>query len=138
MIKEDFLSFQIKSTRTGCTNALTDDQLEAMFTVTDQEVREIEQLMGCLIEKTNHKCKRCTRFFSNETALKQHHCEPTIKNEKWSHYCKAINHAIKLEKRLRSCEKAITHPAKQQLHQKTINGPTSSKNGPSTPKKLMV
>ena len=43
-----------------------------------------------------------------------------------------------MEKHLRSCEKAPTHPAKQQLHQTTLDGPTSSKNGPSTHKKLMV
>ena len=55
------------------------------------------------------------------------------------HHCrKTINHANNLEKHLRSCEKAPTHPAKQQLHQITLDEPTSSKNGPSAPKKLMV
>ena len=42
-----------------------------------------------------------------------------------------------MEKHLRSCEKAPTHPVKQQLHQTTLDGPTSSKNGPSTLNKLM-
>ena len=31
-----------------------------------------------------------------------------------------------------------THPAKRQLHQTALDGLTSSKNGPSTPKKLIV
>ena len=43
-----------------------------------------------------------------------------------------------MKKHLRSCEKAPTHPSKQQLHQRTLNGLTSSKNGPSTPKKLIL
>ena len=43
-----------------------------------------------------------------------------------------------MEKHLRSCEKSSTQPAKQQLHQTTVDGPTSSENGHSTPKKLMV
>ena len=34
--------------------------------------------------------------------------------------------------------KAPTHPAKQQLRQTTLDGSTSSKNGPSTAQKLMV
>ena len=65
----------------GCNNTLTDAQLEAMFATTDEEMRQIEQLMECLIERTQHKCKMCTRFFSNKAALKQHHCEPLIKME---------------------------------------------------------
>ena len=43
-----------------------------------------------------------------------------------------------MEKHLRSCQKAPTHPPKQQLRQTMLDGPTSFKNGPSTPKKLMV
>ena len=39
---------------------------------------------------------------------------------------------------MRSCEKAPTHPSKQQLCQTTLDGPTALENGPSTPKKLMV
>ena len=39
---------------------------------------------------------------------------------------------------MRSCEKAPTHPSKQQLRQTTLDGPTSLENGPSTPKKLVV
>ena len=58
----------------GCNKNLTDDQLEAMFTATDEEMRKIQQPMECLIERTKQKCKRYTRFFSNEAALKQHHC----------------------------------------------------------------
>ena len=61
----------------GCNKNLTDNQLEAMFTATDGEMRQIEQPVECLIEGT--KCKRCKRFFSNEAALKQHHCEPQSK-----------------------------------------------------------
>ena len=121
-----------------CNKILTDDQLEAMFTTTDEEMRQIEQPMECLIERTKHKCRRCTRFFSNEAALKQHNCEPQIKKEKCPHCNKTINRANNLEKHLRSCEKAPTHPSKRQLRQTTLDGPTSLANGPSIPKKLMV
>ena len=101
-------------------------------------MRQIEQPMEYLIERTKHKCKRCTGFFSNEAALKQYHCEPQIKKEKWPHSSKTINHANNLEKPLRSCEKAPTHPSKQQIRQTTLDGPISLWNGPSTPTKLMV
>ena len=46
-----------------CNNTFTDDQLEAMFTVTDKEMQQIKQSMRCLIERTKHKCKRCTKFY---------------------------------------------------------------------------
>ena len=75
----------------GCNKNLTDDQLEATFTATDEEMQQIEQPMECLVERTKHKCKRCARFFSNEAALKQHQCELQIKKEKWPHCSKAIN-----------------------------------------------
>ena len=123
----------------GCNNTLTDDQLEVLFTTTDEEMLQIEQSMECLIERTKYKCKRCTSlFFSNEAALKQHHCKPPIKKEKHPHCGKTINRANNLEKHLRSCEKAPTHPAKQQLHQTAPDGLTSSDNGPSTHKKLIA
>ena len=51
---------------------------------------------------------------------------------------KTINRANNLEKHLRSYEKAATHPSKRQLHQTTLDGPTSLENESSTPKKLMV
>ena len=117
---------------------LTDDQLEAMFTATDEEMRQIEQPVECLIEKTKRKCKRCTRLFSNEAALKQHNCEPQIKKENCPHCSKTINRANNLEKHLRSCEKTPTHPSKQQLPQAALDGSNSLENGPSTPKKLLV
>ena len=60
----------------GCNKNLTDDQLEAMFRVTYEELRQIEQPTECLTERTKHKFRDCTRFFSNNTALKQHHFEP--------------------------------------------------------------
>ena len=82
----------------GSNNALTDAQLEAIFATTDKEMRHIEQPMECLMERTQHKCRRCTRFFSNEAALKQHHCKPPIKEEKYPHCDKAINLANNLEK----------------------------------------
>ena len=63
----------------SCKKNLTDDQLEAMFTATDEEMQQIKQPVECLIERTKHKCRRCTIFFSNEAALKQHHCEPQVK-----------------------------------------------------------
>ena len=55
-----------------------------------------------------------------------------------SHCGKAINRANNLEKNLKSCKKAPTHPTKQQLRQSNLNRPISSQNGPSTPNKLMV
>ena len=54
----------------GCNKNLTDDQLEAMFTATDEEMRQIEQSMECLIEETKYECMKCTRFFSDEAVLK--------------------------------------------------------------------
>ena len=75
---------------------------------------------------------------SNEPTLKQYHCELPIKKEKYPHCGKTTNRANNLEKHLRSCETAPTHPTKWQLHQPTLDGPISSENGPATPKKLMV
>ena len=109
-----------------------------MFTTTDEKMRQIEQPMECFLERNNRKYKRCKRFFSDEASLKQHHCELPIKKEKCSHCTKTINPANNLDKHLRSCEKAFTHPAKRQLHQTTQDKSTSSENRPSTPKKLMV
>ena len=54
----------------GCNNTLIDDQFEAMFTATDEEMRQTEQPMEFFLERTKHKCKRCTRFFSSEAAFK--------------------------------------------------------------------
>ena len=122
----------------GCNKNLTDDQLKAMFTATDEEMRQTEQPMECLIERTKRKCKRCTRFFSNESALKQHQCELQIKKEKCPHCSKTINRANNLEKHFTSCEKAPKHPTKPQLCQTTLDGPTALENGSSTPKKLML
>ena len=39
----------------GCNKNLTDDQLEAMLTASDEEMLKIEQPMEYLIEKTKHK-----------------------------------------------------------------------------------
>ena len=105
-----------------------------MFATTDEEMQQIEQPMEFLMERNQNKCKRCTRFFSNEALLKQHHCEPPIKKEKRPHCGKVINRA----NNLRICEKGPTDPIKQQLRQMTLHGPTSSENGPLTSKKLMV
>ena len=66
--------------------------------------------MGC--NKSLTECKRCTRFFSNEAALKQLHCEPKIKKEKCPHCSKAINCTNNLGRHLKNCEKATTHPSK--------------------------
>ena len=63
---------------------------------------------------------------------------PDSSPTKFPHCGKAINCTNNLQKHLRSCEKVLTHPAKQQLHQTMLHGPTSSKNEPSTPTKLMV
>ena len=103
----------------GCSNTLTDAQLQVMFSTTDEEMQRIKQPMDWPIERTKHKCKKCVRFFSNETALKQHHFELPFKKKKFPpppppppHWAKAINHANNLEKHLRSCEKAPTNPAR--------------------------
>ena len=113
-----------------CNSTLNESQLEAMFATTDEEMRQIEQPMDCRIERTQRKYKKCARFFSKEAALKEHQCEPPIKTEKSPHYGKAINCTNNLEKHLRSCKKAPTHPAKGRLCQMTLDRPTSSKNGP--------
>ena len=99
----------------GCNKNLTDHQLEVMFTATHKEMQQIEQPVECLTEKTKHKCKMCTRFFSNEAALRQHQCEPQIKKERCLHCIKTINCANNLEKHFKSCEKAPTHPNKRPL-----------------------
>ena len=39
----------------GCNENLFGDQLEAMFTATDEETRQIDQPMECFIERTKHK-----------------------------------------------------------------------------------
>ena len=91
----------------GCNKNLTDDKLEAMFTATDEEMQQIEQPMECLIERTKHKCKRCTRFVWNKAAFKQHQYELQIKKEKYPHCSKTINRANNLEKYLRSCERLL-------------------------------
>lgn len=79
---------------------LTDAELEAMFVSKDEVMPQIEQRMECPIERTQHKCKKCARFFSNQAGHKQHHCKPSIKKEKCSHSEKAINCTDKLEKHL--------------------------------------
>ena len=60
---------------------------------------------------------------------------PSERRNVVTHSGKTINSGNNLEKHLRSCEKSPTHSVKQQLH---LDGPTSSVNEPSTPKKLMV
>ena len=77
----------------GCNKNLTDDQLEAMFTATDEEMQQIEQPMEYLIERTKHKCKRWTRFFSTWGAYKQHRYEPQIKKKKCPNCNKTISRA---------------------------------------------
>ena len=108
----------------GCNKNLPDEQLEDMIIVTYEEMRQIKQPIECLIERTKYKCKRCTTFFANEAELKQHHCEPQIKNEKCLHCSKTINRVNNSEEHLRSCDKALTHPSKQPLDQTTLDGPT--------------
>ena len=74
-MKEDFFVFLNHIKNNELQENLNDDQLEAMFTATDEEMWQIEQPLECFIERTKHKCKRCTRFFWNEATLKQHQCE---------------------------------------------------------------
>ena len=47
----------------GCNSTLTDTQLEFMFVMTDEEMRQIEQSMECLIYRTQHK--RLTKLSQN-------------------------------------------------------------------------
>ena len=122
----------------GCNNTFTDGQRQAMFATTDEEMQYIEQRIDWPIERTQQKSKKYVRFFFNETAFKQHHFELPFKKKKSPHCAKAINHTNNLEKHLRSCERAPTNPARRQLRQKNLDGPTSFKNRHSTPKKLMV
>ena len=122
----------------GCNKSLTDDQLDTIFTETDEEIEQTEQPMECLIERTKHKCKRCTRFFSYEAVLKQHQCELQIEKKKCPHCSKTMNCVNNLKKHLRSCEKAPAHPNKWQWCQTTLDGPTALKNGPSTLEKFIV
>ena len=49
-----------------CNNILTATQLKEMFATTDKEKQQIEQPMNCLIENTQHRCKKCARLFSNK------------------------------------------------------------------------
>ena len=49
-----------------------------------------------------------------------------------------MNCSNNLGKYLRSCVKASTHPPKQQLRQTALDRPTSSKDRPSAPKKLIA
>ena len=58
----------------GCNKNLTDNQLQAMFTATNEEMWELEQPIKCLTERT-----KCNRIFSNKAALNQHHCELQMK-----------------------------------------------------------
>ena len=69
-----------------------------MFTATGEEMRQTEQPVECFIERTKHKRKKCTRCFSSEAALKQHHCEPQIKKKKCPHCTETINRANDLVK----------------------------------------
>ena len=116
-------------------STLTDDQLEAMFTATDKKMQQIDKPMQCFIERTNGKVYQ---IFLQTNMLTQHYCEPPIKKEKFCHCDKTINCANNLKKHLKSCEKAAKHPAKQQIHQTALDGPTSSETGTSTPKKMTV
>ena len=75
----------------GCSNTLTDAQLQVMFSTTDEEMQRIKQPMDWPIERTKHKCKKCVRFFSNETALKQHHFELPFKKKKAPTFRKIFN-----------------------------------------------
>ena len=95
----------------GCNNTLTNNQLEAMFTATDKEMRKIEQSIEYLTERIKQiqevyqvllqwNCTQATPLWTSHQKEKCPHCGNTI------------NCANNLEKLLRSCEKAPKHPAK--------------------------
>ena len=96
----------------GCNKNLTDDQLEVMFTASDEEMLKIEQPMEYLIGKTKHKMQEVYQIF-----LKQSCTQAALlwtsnqKREKSPHFRKTINRINNLEYQLRSCEKAPTHPS---------------------------
>ena len=51
----------------GCNKDLSSDQLEAMFTASDEEMLKIEQPMECLIEKTKHKMQEVYQIFLKQS-----------------------------------------------------------------------
>ena len=61
-----------------CNNTLTDAKLEVVFAVTDEEIRQIEQPMECLIERTQHKYKnpiplqRSYTLYASRTTVNLH------------------------------------------------------------------
>ena len=76
-----------------CNKNLTDDQLEAMFTATDEEMRKIEQPMKCLKE-LNTKAEGVPDF----PQMKLRSSSTTVN----PHCSKTINRANNLVKHLRS------------------------------------
>ena len=77
-----------------------------MLTVTDNEMQQVEQeLYQILLQRS------CTQA----TPLRTFHQE-----EKCLYCGKTIYRASNLEKYLRSCETALTHPVKHQLHQAAL------------------
>ena len=76
----------------GCNKNLTDDQFEAMFTATDEEMGRLSTQWNVWLKEPNSN----ETVFSNEAALKQHHCERQIKKEKSPHCRKTINRANNL------------------------------------------
>ena len=61
MIKEDFFHFK-SSQQQYDPIAIKPIQLEAMFAATDEEMRQTEQPVECLIERTKHKTRGVQDF----------------------------------------------------------------------------
>ena len=60
----------------SCKKNLTSDQLEAMFTATDEEMQQIEQPVECLIERTQYHSSSITENLKSKrgnapTAVRQ-------------------------------------------------------------------
>ena len=77
-----------------------------MLTVTDNEMQQVEQeLYQILLQRSCTQAAPLRTFHQEEKCL----------------YCgKTIYRASNLEKYLRSCETALTHPVKHQLHQAAL------------------
>ena len=82
-----------------CSSTLTDAELEYMSV---RQTRRYDRWSNqwVSIERTQHKCKKCARFFFNEAAFKHYNCESSIRKKKHLHCGKGINCTDNLEKHL--------------------------------------
>ena len=91
-----------------CSSTLIDSELE------DMSVRQMRRYgrwsnQWVSIERTQHKCKKCAKFFFNEAALKHYNCESSIRKKKHPHCGKGINCTDNLEKHLENDGERSAH-----------------------------